>query len=189
MSSAPIDRALDALAEVALDAHGRARAAELTALLATEGDERLLHEPEVEGWYGPFRPVDVVVIVADDVGTATGIADDGEIERGITRLRLGAACRALGFDEPDWDPDTEVDVLDAGSSQQEVVEALLVSLDAQLRTVGARLLVVDVRTAEERHLVPVAAAQAERLDGLEGWGFTLRVAGSRSTGDTTSGAG
>lgn len=92
----------------------------------------------------------------------------GEDDTAQIRTGLDTACRNLGLTPPVFDEDTEERVIQAIGGEEaqrgDYVPALLRDLDAQLRAVDLRVLLIDV-DSDTYEFAPVSASDFARLDG------------------------
>lgn len=119
-------------------------------------------------------PVDIALLVAagqHPYPWTIGWCDwSGEDEVGQVRDFVDTACRNLGLRPPEWDDNTEERViagLGSDGRRGDYPPALLRDIDAQLRTAGLRLLMID-RDTDTFQFAPVTRADFERLDGVTG---------------------
>lgn len=165
------------LADLLLDPTGRQvyeRAAADAPHL--DGEALATRHPEVDRWLVDVEPGEnahlelLLIAAAEHGGTLVELDWSGEDEIGGTRRAVTDACSALGLGPPGWDDDTE-EIVMAHLGDEAVrgsyVPALLRSLDAQLATVGVRLVAVDMDTDSYQ----VAPVPAERFAGLCGAAF------------------
>lgn len=176
---------LDQLASLVLTEEGRRIREEATAYLADAGPQVFGERyPDLADPFEDDGPSAIMLLVA--VGQhpyprTIGWCDwAGEDEPGQVRSFVEEACRNLGLTPPPWDASTEQRVregLGENVKRGDYPPALLKDVDAQLSSVGLRLLVID-NDSDTYLFAPIGDGQLRQLEGAAGEGFTLRAAGA-----------